>query len=105
MVGLSCLNEHKFNHNFDNFVNPFCTLEPESTSHFFLHYHHYNIIQSVLFEDLNSVGENLFKLCDNELTLIFLYVSTKYSLMNNRILLNSSIKYIENFKRFYGPLF
>ena len=106
-LGLSYLNEHKFNHNFDDCVNPFCTcsLEPESTSHFFLHCHHYNAIQSILFEDLNSVDKNLFKLSDNELTLILLYGSTKYSLMNNRILLNSSIKYIENSKRFSGPLF
>ena len=106
-LGLSHLNEHKFNHNFDDCVNPFCTcnLEPESTSHFFLHCHHYNAIQSILFEDLNSVDKNLFKLSDNELTLILLYGSTKHSLMNNHILLNSSIKYIENSKRFSGPLF
>ena len=33
-LGLSHLNEHKFNHNFDDCVNPFCTcsLEPDSTS-------------------------------------------------------------------------
>ena len=86
---------------------PFCTcgLEPESTSHFFLHCHHYNTIRSILFEDLNSVDKNLFKLSDNELTLILLYGSTKYSLMNNRILLNSLIKYIENSQQFSGPLF
>ena len=106
-LGLSHLNEHKFNHNFDDCVNPFCTcsLEPESTSHFFLHCHHYNTIRSILFEDLNSVDKNLFKLSDNELTLILLYGSTKHSLMNNHILLNSSIKYIENSKHFSGPLF
>ena len=106
-LGLSHLNEHKFNHNFDDCVNPFCTcnLEPESTSHFFLHCHHYNTIRSILFKDLNSVDKNLFKLSDNELTLILLYGSTQYSLMNNRILLNSSIKNIENSKRFSGSLF
>ena len=43
-----------------------------------------------------SVDKNLFKLSDNELTLILLYGSTQYSLMNNHILINSSIKYIEN---------
>ena len=55
-LGLSHLNEYKFNHNFDDCVNPFCTcsLEPESTSHLFLHCHHYNTIQSI-FKDLNSV--------------------------------------------------
>ena len=105
-LGLSHLNEHKFNYNFDDCVNLFCTcsLEPESTSHFFLHCHHYNEIQSILFEDLNSVDKNLFKLSDNELTLILLYGSAKYSLVNNHILLNSSIKYIENCKHFSGPL-
>ena len=104
-LGLSHLNEHKFNHNFDDCVNPFCTcsLEPESTSHFFLFCHYHNAIRSILFEDLNSVNKNMFKLSDNELTLL-LYGSTKYSLMNNRILLNSSIKCIENSKRFSGPL-
>ena len=106
-LGLSHLNEHKFNHNFDDCVNPFCTcsLEPESTLHFFLHCHHYNTIRSILFKDLNSVDKNLFKLSDNELTLIVLYGGTQYSLMNNHILLNSSIKDIENSKHFSGPLF
>ena len=39
-LGLNHLNKHKFNHNFDGCVNPFCTssLEPESTSHFFLQF-------------------------------------------------------------------
>ena len=106
-LGLSHLKEHKLNHSFDNYVNPFytCSLEPESTSHFFLHCHHYNTIQSILFKDLKSAGKNLFKLSDNKLTLILLYGSTQYSLMNNHILLNSSIKYIENPKHFSGPLF
>ena len=93
-LGLSHLNKRKFNHSFDYCVNPFrtCCLEPESTSYFFLHCHHYNTIRSILFKDLNSVDKNLLKLSDNELTLILLYGSTEYSLMNNCILLNFSIK-------------
>ena len=95
-LGLSHLNEQKFNHNFNDCDNPFCTwrLEPESTSQFFLHCQHYNAIQSVLFKDLNSTDMNLFKLSDNELTLILLYGSTQYSLMKNSIFLNPSIKFI-----------
>ena len=106
-LGLSHLNEHKFNHNFDDCVNPFCncSFEPKSASHFFLRCHHYNAIQSILFEDLNSVDKSLFKLSDNELNSILLYGSTKQSLMKNHILLNSSIKCIENSKHFCGPLF
>ena len=38
-LGLGYLNEYKYNHNSDDFVNPFftCSFEPESASHFFLH--------------------------------------------------------------------
>ena len=99
------MNEYKFNHNFDYCVNPFCTcsLQPESTSHFFLHCHHYNTIQSILFNNLkNSVDKNLSKLSDNRLTLILLYGSTQYySIMKNCILLN--LKKTLNFMApFYG---
>ena len=106
-LGLSHLNERKINNSFYECVNPFCTCssEPESTSHFFLHCCHYNTIISILFKDLKTVDKNLFKLSENELNLILLYGSTQYSLTNNCILLNSSIKYTENSKRFSGPLF
>ena len=42
-LGLSHLREHKFNHNFKNTLNPLCpcSLESESTSHFFLHCHNF----------------------------------------------------------------
>ena len=42
-IGLSHLNEHRFNHNVDSCINPLysCSLEMESTKHFFLHCHHY----------------------------------------------------------------
>ena len=106
-LGLTHLNDHKFNPSFDDCLNPFCTcsLEPELTLHSFLHCHHYNTMRSILFKDLNLVEINLFKLLDNELMLILLYGSTHYSLMSNCVLLNSSIKYTENSKCFSGPLF
>ena len=38
-LGLSYLLKHKFNHNFQNCINPLCScgMDIESTSHFFLH--------------------------------------------------------------------
>ena len=38
-AGLRHLREHKFNHNFQNGINPLCScgMDVESTSHFFLH--------------------------------------------------------------------
>ena len=53
-LGLSDLNEHRLNHNFDACINPLCTctLEVESTIHFFLHCHYYNNIWKTLLDDL-----------------------------------------------------
>ena len=64
-----------------------------------------NTIRSILFKDLNSVDKNLFKLSGNELTLILLYGSTQYSLMNNRILLNSSVEFNKTLNVSLGPYF
>ena len=49
-LGRSHLNEHRFSHNFDNCINPLCTctLETESTTHFFLHCHFYRNIRKTL---------------------------------------------------------
>ena len=55
-LGLSHLNEHRFNHSFQNCINPLCScsLKIESTSHFLLHCHHYTNICITL---LNSISE------------------------------------------------
>ena len=49
-IGLSHLNQHRFNHNFESCLNPLCTcsLEVESITHFFLHCHHFNAIRIAL---------------------------------------------------------
>ena len=43
-LGLSHLNEHKFYHNFQDYLNPLCScsLEIEDTSHYLLHCHHFS---------------------------------------------------------------
>ena len=48
--GLRHLNNHKFRHNFQGCLNPFCplSLEVELTIHYFLHCHYYNDIWNTL---------------------------------------------------------
>ena len=43
-LGLSHLNEHRFKHNFNDYINPLCTCSPyiESTVRYFLHCNYYN---------------------------------------------------------------
>ena len=65
-LGLSHLNEHRFNHNFNNCINPLCTcsLDDESTIHYSLHCDYYNSAITFLLNDLNSVDSILLNLSD-----------------------------------------
>ena len=93
---LSHLNDHRFNHNFENCLNPLCTcsLEVESTTHFFLHCHHFNAICITLNNNLKAIDKDILKLSDSSLTKVILYGDSKYSDIQNHDILNSTITYI-----------
>ena len=92
-LSLCHLNEHRFNHNFKNFINPLCTcsLEVESTSHFFFQCHYYDSIRHIMFNELCEVDVNLTNASDEELLNILLYGSSIFSYSQNESILNSSI--------------
>ena len=104
-LGLSHLNEHRFNHNFQNCINPLCTcsLEVESTSHFFMHCLYYNNIRATPLNELKSVDENILKLSDNKLINLLLHVDLQIDSNKNKRLLNAAIKYIIDSGRFTVP--
>ena len=95
-LGLSHLNDHRFNHNFENCLNPLCTwsLEVESTTHFFLQCHHFNTICITLNNSLKAIDKDILKLSDSSLTKVILYGDSKYSDIQNHDILNSTITYI-----------
>ena len=101
-LGLSHLSNHRFNHNFENCLNPLCTcsLEVESTTHFFLHCHHFNAIRITLNNSLKAIDKDILKLSDSSLTKVILYGDSKYSDIQNHDVLNSTITYILDSKRF-----
>ena len=100
------MNEHRFNYNFQNCINPLCTcsLEVESTAHFFLHCHHYHNIRAKLLNSLEVIDTNLLKLSEEQLTKVLLY-SSQLDQNQNRNILNSSINYIVESKGFESSLF
>ena len=57
-LGLSYLNEHRFNHNFEDCINPqcSCSLGIEPAAHFFLHCHNFVGIENTLLNKLNSIS-------------------------------------------------
>ena len=80
-LGLSHLNQHKFNHNFQDCLNPLCScsLEVESVSHFFLHCHYYSKIRPTLLNELQSIDINLPNQEDGIVVEVLFYGSTKFN--------------------------
>ena len=70
-VDFSHLNKHKFRHNFADTLNPFClcSLETESTAHFFLCYQYYNNIRITLMNELSDIDNSITSRQPNELHL------------------------------------
>ena len=105
-LGLSQLREHKFNHNFLDTLNPLCScsLEVESTTHFFLRCHHFTQIRVTLMNKLNQIDANITHLSEQDLTRLLLYGDVKkFSNDLNTLILSSSIAFITSSKRFDEP--
>ena len=104
--GLSHLNEHRFNHNFQNCINPLCScsLKIESTSHFLLHCHHYTKIRVTLLNSIAEIIGNTFNINDECLVNLLLFGSKKYTEIDNSHIVNTAIKYLLDSGRFNVPL-
>ena len=106
-LGLSHLNELRFNHNFQNCINLLCTcgFEVESTTHFFLHCHHYHNIRAKLLNSLEVIDTNLLKFSTEQLTKVLLNSFCQLDQNQHSNILNSSFDYIVESKRFEGFFF
>ena len=106
-LGLSNLNEHRFNRNFRNCITPLisCSLNAVSTVHLFLHCHHFHNIRAKLSNSLVIIDMNLLKLSEEQLTKVLLYGFTQLNQNHNRNILSSSIEYLVESKRFENSLF
>ena len=69
-LGLSHLNEHRFNHKFQNYTNfkCICSSENKSTTHFFLYCNFYIPIRAILFDKLKEIVNNLQEPSDQTVT-------------------------------------
>ena len=105
-LSLSHCNQHKFNHNSQDCLNPLClcSLKVESVSHFILHCHYFLNTCSTLLNELQSIDINLLNQEDEIVVEILLYGSTKFNTNQNFRLLSSSIEYILKSKIFSGSL-
>ena len=103
---LSHLNEHRFNHNFHECINPLCSCsnDTESNSHFFLRCCHFNSLRVDLMNDLKMIDDNILRLSEDCLVHLILFGDPKYNLVDNCRILNASISFILRSERFKGSL-
>ena len=106
-LGFSHLNEHKFRHNFQDSVNPFCLCSwvIEDTIHYLLHCQQFSDHRINLINSVKTVSANFESFSDNAKKDILLYGDSRFDTDKNKLILESTITYIKNTQRFTGSLF
>ena len=94
-------NEHGFRNNFDS-PTPFCAcgIDKEDNEHFFLHCPQFYLMHQNLFGQLSDTPGLILNLDDKSLCDLLLFGDSKYSVANNRKILEATISFIKNTKRF-----
>ena len=105
-VGLSHLHEHKFRHNFQDPLDPFCNCgrHIETTIHFFLHCSNYSNQRKALFEKISNIKRSLLNQNDSIIVETLLFRSNGLNNEENVWIIESTIGYIITTKRFITPL-
>ena len=106
-LGLSHLHEHKSKHSFQDSLNPFyiCSLDIESTAHYFLHCPMYITERRTLLSTIENIDNNLLDLCEPILIKRLLFGSNSFDSNANTNVLNATTEYVLSTKRFEEPLF
>ena len=105
-IGFSHLNEHKFRHNFADTLNPLCScsLETETTAHFFLRCGNYTDVRLTIMKELYRIDNSISSRQPNELLRIILYSDSKFKDNVNKQILIATIQFIKNSNRFNQSL-
>ena len=98
-LGFSHFSEHKFKHNFADSLNPLCScsLETESTPHFFY------AAKIILLCELKNINDATVSLNENDLLHVMMYGNKNFDMNIN--ILTATIKFMKNTERFDQPLF
>ena len=106
-VGLSRLREHKFKHSFQDTLNPICNCgeDIETTSHYLLHCPDYLEEKKNLLNTISRVVPNNFDFNNEQLTEILLYGKEDLDNIKNISILDATINYLIETKRFNAQLF
>ena len=101
-VGLSHLREQKFKHSFQDILSPICNCgeDIETTSHYLLPCPDYLEERKTLLNTISCIVPNIFDFNNDQLTEILLYGKEDLDNINNTSILNATINYLIETKRF-----
>ena len=101
-LGLSHLREHKFKHSFQDFINPFCScsLNVQSTIHYFLHCPQFAIQRHTLLNTISQIDNKLLDSNESNLIQHLLFGDLSKDTETNTEILNATVNYVLTTKRF-----
>ena len=88
-------------------VDPLCSCSTafENTVHYFLHCPNFSTAQNTFLNEIAIVDRSIIDQDEIKIIQTFLYGNPTYSVNDNKLILDASIKYILETKRFDGPIF
>ena len=103
---LSHLNEHRFWHNFQDCLNPWCSCSLKIENiHKYLHCHRFSHHRVVLMNNVKSICDSFGSMLDNVKEDLILYGDWRFNKNKNKFILKATINHIKNTERFCGSLF
>ena len=104
--GFSHLCYHKFKQGFLDAVDPFCSCKSanENIVHYFLHCPNFSTPWNTFLNEMAIAARSIIDQDELKIIQTFLYDNPTYSVNDNKLTLDVSIKYILETKRFDGPI-
>ena len=103
-LGFSHLLYHKFKHGFLNAADPFCGYST-AIENTILHSPNFSTAPNTFLNEIPIVDWSIIDQDKTKIIETFFYGKTTYSVNDNKLILDASIKYILGIKRFDIPIF
>ena len=106
-IGFSHIKEHKFKHNFQDYVDPFCSCgnDIELTVHSFLHCPNFTTQRQTLLNKLKSINASIMTENENSFVRTLLFGGPDFNYLTNKEIINATTSFTLKTKRFSCPLF
>ena len=106
-LGLTHLQDLKFKHNSQGYLNPICSCgtEAETNADYLFHCPNYLHEWKALLNNIKSVFSNILEQSDSFIYNVLLFSGTSVNDSSNTIIVNARINYIASKKRFDGSIF